>query len=392
MIRRRLRMRAPRPSRLMGSRGDRLRLSAMTLLLLLVLAMIQSVSRLNQSHQAKSAREISQKIPAENRIQMPERLPPGMVAVALQEKQKNEEPPPLRDPGPEAAERFYENFPPPPPLAEPIFEPGPIEPDAWVLPPALLAEIEDNRVGALRKEYPFLTAVLDIVRPTPVGELEQHGQSDVLHAVLMQQPDLYRGHLISLKGALHQLAKVSAAHELDLFEAWLSTEDSGANMYRVLITECEGVTPETKLPVDVTVTAYFLKRYAYQPREETSIQVAPMLIGKTLKKLVVPQPNRDYANLSRRLWMSAIVGGSVIVLTFALWVAWTSRHDRRRLTFRSSELTFEPPIVAVDEPSPQQKAEGAPPEAGSRDADVVSPQQSKIESSSIESSEQTDFF
>ena len=338
---RRLKMGGPVSARSLA--GGKWRLFAMTFLLLMVLVLMQSLARLQNRGVS-----LLPEFPEEHRIKNPELPTPGQIAVGLANAGKSPAQQTTRE------DDFVENFPPSPPLAETIFEPLPLTEDAWVLPKSLFEEIEDNQLGSLRKEHKYLQAILGIVRQAPPGELEQRGMADVLHAVLMLQPDDYRRHLITLTGAVHQLEKVSQPQEADVFEAWISTDDSGTNLVRVLITECVDVAPTERLPAPVTVTAYFIKRYAYQPKSQVSVLVAPMLIGKSLVRRPAETPNAAVAANSRRLWMLAILGATALVALFTSWFAWTSRNDRRRLTQRSSELTFdlppEPPPSTDDSP------------------------------------------
>lgn len=205
------------------------------------------------------------------------------------------------------------------------------------VPEELLEEIEDNRLGALRREQPALEFMLQKARELPEEQLAAAAEQDVAFTVLMLQPEQYRGRIIRLQGTLRRYGLLPRrAPDEDpspVHEAWLFTPDAGNNPTRVLLAEPNDDIPAgDQLSIRVEVVGYFFKRYGYVTQEGE--HVAPMLVGKSLRVIPAP-PLPAPERVSRDLGRFALTFFVAIGCVFALmvWRFWAS--DRR---FRRSRL------------------------------------------------------
>lgn len=203
-------------------------------------------------------------------------------------------------------------------------------------PQELLETIEDNSFGLRRREAAAYHRMLLRIDELPDATAAAHARDDVAYTVLMLEPDVYRGRLLTVTGDLRRLGKLPAGADSGfdaLYEGWLFSRDSGTNPYRIVCTRrpaglqlSESLDP----PVPVRVTGFFFKRYGYASRGGQ--HVAPMLIAKTL--LVEPATPAGPADGPQlRNAMLAIVGvvvAGVVILGVGFFVS-----DRR---FRNSRL------------------------------------------------------
>lgn len=208
------------------------------------------------------------------------------------------------------------------------------------IPADVLRPIEDNRLGALRREQPAIQYVLERVRATSQQELNEAAESDVAFTVLMVMPDDYRGRLVNLRGVLRQYGPLQGLELGDdaapVFEAWILTRDGGNNPVRVLLTEpVPGLEPGKQLSAEVEVAAYFFKRYGYVTQDGD--HVAPMLIGRSLELIPVqPLPNPE--RVSHDLGRFALGFFLTMSFVFGLIVWRFAASDRRFRRSRMQEL------------------------------------------------------
>jgi hypothetical protein len=213
---------------------------------------------------------------------------------------------------------------------------------ATELPPGLLNHLRDNHLGNLRAEEPAIDTVIDTVRRLTPQQMEAAALHDVAFTVLMVNAAQYRGRIIALRGTLRKFDLYDAGDPDDpaddLFEAWLFSEDSGNNPYRVLVTAAPpSLSPGDRLNVSVLTHAYFIKRYGYVSQGGT--HVAPLLIGKTLHVLppppaAVPAPGRDIG----RVALGALLALGALFAAVSGWLLWGDRRLRSR---RVDELAAE---------------------------------------------------
>ena len=205
-----------------------------------------------------------------------------------------------------------------------------------------LASVSDNTFGIPNIERPSYEALLNQTSEAAQTDLERTAHRDIPFAVLMLEPDRFRGELITIVGDLRRLNRIPPvsddANKPETYEAWVFTTDSGLNPYRVVCTSVptgfafgDQLTPSIR----VRITGYFFKRYSYATTG--NYHTAPLLLAKTL----IPIKQATHKNvaalrLHSREWLMIALGITAFLVVVSLAV--TGRTQRRH---RKSELTFD---------------------------------------------------
>lgn len=209
-----------------------------------------------------------------------------------------------------------------------------------------LASVSDNTFGIPKAERAAYEALLNQVSAADQGDqadLEQTAHREVPFAVLMLEPNRFRGELITIDGDLRRLNRIPNAgndvNKAGSYEAWIFTADSGLNPYRVVCTNLpaglafgDHLTP----PIRVRVTGYFFKRYSYATTG--NYHTAPLLLAKTLVPIKKKSTDKSVAavRLHSREWLMIALGITALLVVVGLSV--TGRTQRR---CHKSGLTFE---------------------------------------------------
>ena len=202
--------------------------------------------------------------------------------------------------------------------------------------PSLVAMVKDNTLGVRYFEREAYYTILTKARDSSARSLEQAALNDVAYAVLMLNPDEFRGKPITVEGEATRLWKLPVTRNEfgfdDLYEAWIVTSDSGNRPYRVVCTSLpEGIplVEKTSKPIRVKVTGYFFKREGYQA--EGGLTVAPLLLADSLKW------DRPKAVSSRDQAWAPYLTGSVLFIGLILGlIVWrTATNDK---TFHRKHL------------------------------------------------------
>jgi hypothetical protein len=201
--------------------------------------------------------------------------------------------------------------------------------DSGDIDPAWLTAVEDNTVGIRQDEADAFYRILAKAQATPVKELQAQADREALFVNLMTSPQRYRGRPVTVIGELRKLFDVPVPKDHadlgHLYEAWICTEESGENPYRVV---CSSIPPELKPQessrVMVKVTGYFFKREGYQTWDGR-LHVAPTILAGRMSLYVSPQtppPMEDVVP-----WMVGII--SVVGLAMLATVIGYALSDSR---------------------------------------------------------------
>lgn len=209
------------------------------------------------------------------------------------------------------------------------------------IPPELLEEVQDRRVGLLRSEAEAMTRVLNRVRTLSQTELEEAAASDIGFRVVFTDAEQHRGRLIRLDALLWRLQPYPHGDpettEDDLWQAWMFTSDSGKNPWVAFLAEKpdeleigEGINRP------VQVVGYFFKNYGYATNE--GLHIAPMLIAKSLKLQPLPElADNTTENLSLYVFTFLMTIG----MLFGLMIWWFVRSDRKFDRSRLAQIADE---------------------------------------------------
>ncbi|MBT6157480.1 MAG: hypothetical protein HOL01_12125 [Planctomycetaceae bacterium] len=213
--------------------------------------------------------------------------------------------------------------------------------DSLEFDPELLATVEDNTMSIRPVEADAYYAVLAKARDLPAETLEKHADADISFAVLMNQSPQFRGKPITIRGEIRRLLPFTAGknkHEIkDLWEAWLFTEDSGLDPYRIVCTEIPPGIPRAeglKKAVPVRVTGFFFKIEGYEGRG--GLHTAPLLLARTLRWLPPPPVRQNDNGLGP--WIVGLVCLTAVGLAFTFWrISASDRSSQTRNFHRYNE-------------------------------------------------------
>lgn len=203
------------------------------------------------------------------------------------------------------------------------------------IPPELIDDVQDKRVGLLRSEQEAMERVLQRVRTLKQAELDEAAVDDVGFRVVFTDAATYRGQLISVKGTLWRLQRfpfgAKDSTEDDLWQAWMFSGDSGNNPWVVFLTEKPAeIEAGENINRQITVAGYFFKNYGYAT--EQGLHIAPMLIAKSFSLQPLP-PVVDQKTEDLSLYVFFFL--LAIVCIFGAMVWFFVRSDRK---FNKSHL------------------------------------------------------
>jgi hypothetical protein len=203
--------------------------------------------------------------------------------------------------------------------------------------PDMLRDIQDDYVGLRAAEADAYFHILSRAAALDQQSLERASAGTVDFAVLMDDPDRFRGRPVTVEGELKGLTPVPVAgneHGIDtVWEGWIFNANSWPNPWCVRVLSVpEGIPQGSRLPpsVRVRVTGYFFKKYGYA--SEGGFHKAPLLIAKQLEWLrSEPQAAAPLPGLGA--WL---LGVAVLVAAGLAVMVWRFRVSDRR--FEQSHL------------------------------------------------------
>ena len=179
---------------------------------------------------------------------------------------------------PEAVEgAFISPLPKPPPqLGEKAYFPG--------VQPELFADVRDDTVSRAA-ELPSYLNLLEVLQNTSDEALAQASSGPVAFVQLFEQPDEFRGELVSLRGKLRRIEKVPAPkNDLGLesyYQAWLQPYDNRNALIVIYTLYLPHDFPlGDRIAEEVELTGFSYKRWAY--RATDTIRTAPMVLARNM--------------------------------------------------------------------------------------------------------------
>lgn len=201
--------------------------------------------------------------------------------------------------------------------------------------PALLAEVRDHTVFRAAESAAWFH-LLGVLNEADEAALEKASLGPVGFVQLYEQPDTYRGKLMTLKGVARRALDFQApANEYGIekyHQIWLQPDGGPDSPIVIYALDLPASFPSSRIPGSnkprdiyepIEVTGFFYKNWAYGTG--TQILSAPLLAAKTVqwKPPVVAEPPVPATASS----LSAILGaGAALGLLAAGLVYWASRH------------------------------------------------------------------
>lgn len=213
-----------------------------------------------------------------------------------------------------------------------------------------LQSFNDNQVLMPPEERANFFKALRNIKTIRNSTLAGIARRDVVHSVLMADPQIYRGQVIRLTGQIRRLTPhVMPKSETDLtglVEGWIFTPDSDIQPFRVIAWSADEQIPEGDFfePVPIEVDAMFVRVEPYASQQGTSR--APLLIAKKISyRPVAAQSTSD--RLTPILTLAICVAMTAI---FGAFLMTLRRQQRRRLQFRINASREEGPGDVESEP------------------------------------------
>ena len=213
----------------------------------------------------------------------------------------------------------------------------------------LLSEVRDDTLGVRQSEASAWHRLLADVRAADPAKLQRTARSDLPWAVVMNNPEQFRGTPIEIRGKLRRITPFVARRNSfgvqGLYDAWLFTRDSGDRPWHVVTSSVAvGIPIAEKLDesVPVRVCGYFFKREGYAAHG--GLRTAPLIAGQRVELVRTMPLNRSDSEIVPWLYAFAIVVGGSLLLT--MWRFFVS--DRRFRFSRASRLMASPAEVDFD--------------------------------------------
>lgn len=192
------------------------------------------------------------------------------------------------------------------------------------VPARLWDEVRDDTPLRAAENEAFFT-LLRALRVTPLDRLAAQSTGPVAYTQLLQQPQAYRGELVTLAGHVRRAFRLPAARNnlgiQHLYQTWLEPADRSEPVVIYLAELPRGFPEGMELREQVRVHAVFFKRWPY--RAASGMRSAPLLLGKTLQwqpaAKSVPQAQDDLPQVKLPLLFALTALGGVVLCLLAVW-------------------------------------------------------------------------
>ena len=200
------------------------------------------------------------------------------------------------------------------------------------VPAEVLAPIEDNTLEVRPEETSGFYTVLARIRDLDDGVAGKAATKNTGWVVLMDEPEFYRGRLVTIRGDLHRLQEIKANkndHGIEtMYSAWISTRDRPKDPIHIFTTLMPAEIPrgrELGNPLPVTVVGYFFKKEGYftDPTKAAGTHVAPLVLAKTLQ---LKTAGRTVVDDDSGVLTYLISFAAVLFVVVFLWT-WSNRRS-----------------------------------------------------------------
>jgi hypothetical protein len=181
-----------------------------------------------------------------------------------------------------------------------------------------------------RDEQACSLRLLDVLNKTNPEALSQASLGPVTYAQLFQQPNQYRGRLVSVSGVVHRANRVKLFPNdfglKEYYQVWLWPSDNPSSPVVVYCLRLpKGFPTGMEFAEEAKVTGFFFKRWAYQAKDV--IRTAPMLLAQTLQwqkrpVMAPPEPAETWP-------ISLVVCGAALLAMLAAWYVYVRTRPTR---------------------------------------------------------------
>jgi hypothetical protein len=217
------------------------------------------------------------------------------------------------------------------PLAETPAEPAaihvpaekPVRPAAEYfagVKPELLQAVRDDTVfrGA---EHEAFFHLLETLHDTDAKTLDAASRGPTAFVQLYQQPDEYRGKLVTIRGTVRGVFPLQAARNdfgiERYYQTWIFPYDNASFPLVVYVLDLpQGFPVAERTQEEVELTGFFFKRWAY--RAQDAIRSAPLLLAKTVRWESPPPAATQPVDL---VFVGGIVACALLIAAIVVWMA-----------------------------------------------------------------------
>jgi hypothetical protein len=225
-----------------------------------------------------------------------------------------------------------------PPIAGADVPPIELEPTPPPKPPAkgdLYPGVRNDYLNLVRDDTVFLPDeavawfhLFDVLRQREAAPLEPYSLGSVSYLQLDQQPQAYRGRVVSLQGIVRGAklveAPVNAFNVARYYQLWVQPERSSPALIVVYcLTLPTGFPLGDSLESPVSLTGIFYKRWTYA--SQGGITTAPLLVAKTVTWTPTPVPTPIAGPQAARQVVVAALAALVLALVALALIAWRTR-------------------------------------------------------------------
>ena len=220
--------------------------------------------------------------------------------------------------------------------------------------PELLAKVRDNTIWR-GEEHEAFFHLLRLLKQTPEQQLWPRARRNVSFVQLFRQPEVYRGHLVYLRGRARRAVWEQAPENQFGIQRYaflvLQLDDHPMDPTLVYALELpEGFPTGPRIDEPVELVGFFYKRKAYLAQD--TVRTAPLVLAKTLR-WQPPEPVQAVDQTAGRtllLW----VGAAAVVALVVVVLLWKSQppgarppvelspEEHRRVEEQLEQLAQEP--------------------------------------------------
>lgn len=188
--------------------------------------------------------------------------------------------------------------------------------------PEALAAVRDDTLGIHRDERKAYFELLARLRDAEPADIRRAARDGVSYAAISRSPGDFRGQAIAIEGRMKRLLAFDPGeneHGFErLYEAWVFTDDSGLDPYRVVSAEIPAGMPQGDLdplvPVRVAGCFFKMERYAAQ---HGKTHPAPLLLAQRIERVRPTAVEEGHGALSK--YVLGFVLAVAAALGFTLW-------------------------------------------------------------------------
>lgn len=193
-------------------------------------------------------------------------------------------------------------------------------------------------------------------------DLLKQARADITFTHLFQDPDKYRGALVSLRMHVRRVrtfeAPQNSAGVTNTFEAWGPTEESQTYPYCVAVAELPpGMQVEQNAFYDARFVGFFLKKLYYEDGLGAK-RSAPLLIGRVVYDNVISVQSQPPPPLLTTPW---IVGLCMALISFVVLVQLWARATPKRPPVPSHDEATVDAFLGTLQESPLSNLNPSPP-------------------------------